>query len=182
MSVKRAVGVLAFALAAGGVGSAVIVGTSAAGSPRQPAALPAQPVPAAPQVASEPQVQSAPKATLHLPSAIHLINGTTGARQLDRSHTVFSAALTKPGTNKIVGTAAYTCVAITTGTLRQDCRGALALRKGVILIQESQDIRTGQTTGTVIGGSGYYEGASGTVTGRDLGGGKAKLTVDYSFS
>ncbi|HVT65066.1 MAG TPA: hypothetical protein VHD81_07925 [Mycobacteriales bacterium] len=181
MSVKRAAGVLAFAVAAGGVGSAVIVGSAASGAPRPPAWVPAQPVTLAPPPATAPHLESMPKTTLHLPSTLHLVNSTTGARRLDSSHTVYSAALDKPGTRKIIGTAAYTCTAVTSGALRQDCHGALALKNGVILIEESQNINTGQTDGTIVGGSGYYKGAHGTISGRDLGGGKTKLAVDYSF-
>ncbi|HVX70792.1 MAG TPA: hypothetical protein VHA79_14000 [Mycobacteriales bacterium] len=179
MSVKRALSVLALAIAAGGVGSAVIVGTSAAGAPR--AALPEQSLNVAPPGTVAPHMQTAPKTTLHLPSNLRLISRTTGAKALDRSHTVFSAALSKPGHRKIIGTTAYICVSDTSNGLHQDCRGALALRNGVILVDQTLDVRSARITGTVTGGNGYYEGAQGTVSGRDLGGGKERLTIDYAF-
>ena len=181
MYVKRALSVLAIAIATGGVGSAVIVGTSASGSPRPTAALPPQALTVAPPAPLAPDAQTMPKTTLHLPSTLRLVYRTTGARPLNRSHTVFTAALTKPGHKKIIGTAAFTCASVTSGGLRQDCRGAFALRKGVLLVAESQNISTGQITGSVLGGSGYYEGAIGPISGHDIGGGRAKLAVDYSF-
>lgn len=181
MYVKRALSVLAIAIATGGVGSAVIVGTSASGSPRPLAALPPQAPDVAPPAPHAPHTQAMPKTKLHLPSTLRLVYRTTGARPLDRSHTVFTAALTKPGHKKIIGTAAYSCTAVTSGGLHQDCRGALALRKGVLLVAETQNISTGQITGSVLGGSGYYSGAIGPISGHDIGGGRAKLAVHYSF-
>lgn len=182
MGIKRALSVLAFALFAGAIGSAVIVGTSASGATRPPAAAaPQQPVTVVPPVTVAPQQQAMPKTTLHLPSTLKLVNRTSGAKSLDSSHSVFSAGLTKPGHRKIIGTAAYSCAIDSSAGLKQDCRGALALRNGVILVHQVLDIHTHQITGEVTGGSGYYEGAQGTVSGRDLGGGKDRLTIDYAF-
>jgi hypothetical protein len=180
VAVKRALGVLGFALAAGGVGSAVIVGTSAVGATNPQAAPPAQSPSVAPPARITPHLQARPNATLHLPSTLKLINQTTGAKTVDNSHTVFYAVLNKPGHHKIIGTSASTCATVT-NPLRQDCHGSLALRKGVLLIDHLMVISNGQINGSVVGGSGYYAGAHGTVSGRGLGGGRYRLTVDYSF-
>lgn len=181
MSVTRALTVLAVAIATGTVGGAVIIGASAGGStPDQPSTPAFRAANPAPDLA--PVLQTAPRTTLNLPAPLHVVNQTTGARKLDSSHSVFYATITKPRSQKVIGTAAHTCVAVTSGTVRQDCHSALALRGGVMVFDDTLDIHTGKITGTVLGGTGKYSGASGTVSGHDLGGGKDKLTINYSFS
>ena len=180
MSVKRAFGVLAWAIAVGGVGSAVIVGASASGTPATTHAPAAAFAPALPPAAAANDLQAVPKTTLHLPSTLHLLVRIAGLKTLDSSHSVLTAGVTKPGSSRVIGTAAYTCTS--SSTVKQDCDGALALRKGTILLHQAFDFTTGQITGSVIAGSGYYEGAQGNVSGRALGGGKNRLTIDYAFS
>lgn len=181
MRVTRALIVLASAIAAGTVGGAVIVGTSAGGStpdiPLTPAAQPANP---APDLAPAPQ--TVPKETLHLPAPLHLVNRTTGAVRVDSTHTVFAANLAKPKSQKLVGTAVYTCVAVTSGNVHFSCHSALALRGGVLVFDETRDVSSHKITGVIRGGTGKFDGAQGSVSGQDLGGGKDKLTVNYSFS
>jgi hypothetical protein len=179
VSVKRALGVLAFAITAGGVGSAVLVGTAATGSPSAPAA-PAVVVPAAPPAAA-PEVPAPPKTKLHLPSTLRVINTTVGAIKLNNSHLLFQGAVSKPGSKKVIGTASYTCVARSSPTLQQVCKGALALRGGVLLITEVLNISTNEISGKVSGGNGSFAGARGDIVGRSIFKGKDKLTISYSL-
>ncbi|HWC33648.1 MAG TPA: hypothetical protein VG650_02360 [Mycobacteriales bacterium] len=180
MSAKRALTVLAGAITAGTLGGAVIVGTAASGSTTTPRVPPAAPAPAAPVVPAAP-LSVAPKSTLHLGNTLRLTEQTTGARNLSSSHSVLSAALTKPGTTKLVGTAAYSCTG-DSSTLEQTCQGAVALRSGVLVIVEKRDFRGQQITGSIVGGTGAYDGAHGTVSGKPLGGGKSRVTLKYSFN
>jgi hypothetical protein len=176
VSVKRALGVLACAVTAGGVGSAVIVGTSASGltsDSTPPAAPPAGANLAPARVA--PQVESAPKATLHLPTTLHLINTNTQTVTLTGGKLVITATLKRKGGTQ-VGSAVYTCNPAGSGTYT--CQTAFALAGGIILSRES--VNGDALAGDVTGGTGKYAGASGTVKASARPDGRQNLTIDYA--
>jgi hypothetical protein len=172
VSVKRALSVLALAIAAGGVGSAVIVGTSAAGAP-----LPEQSLGVTPPVAVAPNAQAAPQTSLHLPTTLHLKDRTTSTVAVNKSHLVVHAALSRK--HHPAGGAVYTC-ALSAGRVTS-CRAAFALADGIFLgrLGVKPD---GSFKGTITGGSGAYAGASGTAKLVLRKSGPARLTIEYSTS
>lgn len=178
MALKGALLVAATTVAAFTVGGVVIIGSAATGEP----SLPSVARSAAPPAASEaPLTQAAPKTTLHLPTTLHLVNTTSGAVSLDATHLLFSGGITHRHSKKVIGTSSYTCVAHTGGVLRQACRGAIALRGGVLLVTEAIDIGTGRVTGQVVGGSGAYQGARGDISGQSVRQGQERITLSYSL-
>jgi hypothetical protein len=154
------------------VGGAAIVGATASGAPSPPD------VPAAVPAAALPQK---PAPVLHLPSTLRVVTQTDGLVKLDATHQVFTDAVTRPGTTKIIGTAALTCTGVNGASPREVCTGAIALRGGTLLVNETLDIRTAKLSGSVVAGAGGYSGAHGSITGQDKGGGKTTLTISYSL-
>jgi hypothetical protein len=175
VSVKRALGVLACAITAGGVGSAVIVGTSASGAPVA-AGPPLAPSAAVAGVTADNTTPPAaqPRTTLHLPGPIHVIETVTGSTRIG-SKTFVVVALTRSG--HAVGDAVNTC---TTSGTSYGCKSAFALSGGVILATISGDSNTGRVSGTVTGGSGKYQDATGSLKGTPTSNGKVALTINYS--
>jgi hypothetical protein len=173
MSVKRAFGVLTFAVAAGAIGSAVIVGTSASGA-SAPEAGPEQPSVAAPP-ALVPEQQAVPNTTLHLPTTIRLLDRTISATPINSSHLILNGTLSKK--RHAAGGVVFTC---TTSSGRiTSCLGAFALSGGVLVAkvapQTASDYR-----GVITGGTGTYSGASGTVKLIGSSSTTARLTIKYS--
>lgn len=171
MSPRSILAFVASGVIAVAIGGAAIVGAAASGAPSVPdvpAAVPAAAVP------------DKPAPVLHLPSTLHLITHTTGAVRLTASRQVYSNAITKPGSRTIIGIEALTCLGELSSPPRETCTGALALRDGVLTINETLDISTAKITGTIVGGTSSYRDAQGEVSGEDQGGGVAKLTLNYS--
>ncbi len=154
------------------IGGAAIVGATASGAPSLPDAPAAVPAAAVPQK---------PAPILHLPTTLRLVTQTAGVVKLDARHQVFSDAVNRPSSTRVIGTAALTCTGVNGAAPSEVCNGAIALRGGVLLVNETLDIRTAQVTGSVVGGSGDYAGASGNLTGQDRGAGKTTLTLNYSL-
>ena len=155
-----------FSIAAVTLGVAAIAGT-AAGSPHIPTqfgAAPAEPGP-----------------VLHLPTTLHLVAQSHGGVQVNSSHVVFDEIITRPGSKKQIGTEALSCSGTNHPADPASCDGGLALLDGALLVQESIDPANRTITGRVLGGSGTYAGATGTITGQGRGGGKASLTISYTL-
>jgi hypothetical protein len=151
MTVKRAVSVLAFAVATGGIGSAIIVGTAASG---------------------------APHATLHLGTTLHLVSHPTNSVKLSSSRQVTSASLVKRSSGRPAGSAVYTCRTVSSGVL--SCQSAYGLSGGVLLGEEVIDLRDDTLSGKITGGNGKYAGSSGSLKGVGRQDGGINVTVRYS--
>ena len=181
MATRGASLIAAAMVAASAVAAVALVSSAATGHPAAAADV-AGFAAVPPPVAAPAAAPAEPKTTLHLPTTLHLFNATIGASTLDSSHVVFAAGLTrKSGSKRVVGTASYTCLTNTGGGLHQSCRGAIALRDGILLVTEEFDLATARITGKVIGGSGSYKGARGDLTGTAMRGGKSKLNIHYSL-
>jgi hypothetical protein len=182
---KRALATIAYVVVASGIGSAVMIGTTASGSPKpsDPAApyFAADPVLPTPSATPSPTATRKPHTTLHIPTTLHLIDRTVGQVRPSSSKIVISASLARPkNPNKLFGGAVYTCRVPSAGTLY--CTSAFALPNGLLLGSQTFDGRAGTFSGKVIGGTGQYEGATGTMHGTRRSDGSLKITVDYSNS
>jgi hypothetical protein len=90
---------------------------------------------------------------------------------------VFSSPLFNEANNRI-GTLNVAC-AVTRGgrfaRARSQCNGTYALRDGTLAV--SAVVRGGKATIAVVGGTGAYEGARGSITDRELPRGRTEATV-----
>jgi hypothetical protein len=131
--------------------------------------------------ASTPDSPARPGPVLHLPTTIHLVAKSGPGSAIDSTHVLLDEVLTKPGTTRLVGTEALSCTVSGNASAPSTCDGGLALRDGALLIEETLYPSSRTLSGKVLGGSGSYAGASGTITGRGRGGGKSTLTINYTL-
>jgi hypothetical protein len=178
LSPKGALLIAATTLAALSVGGIVIVGGGPSGNALRASAPPA--------FASDLPVSvgeafpAKPHTTLHLPTTLHVYSQNTGGTPLDKTHTVYYAAIAHPSTpKKVIGTAAFTCV-FDVGRAANTCEGALALHDGLLLFTYTETVRSTAVKGRIVGGTGFYAGAHGTLSGHDHGQGKNIYNAHYS--
>lgn len=159
MSPRKLLALAASGLVAVSIGAIISV-SSAAGTPASPA-LPAP--------------------VLHLPTTLHLVAKSGPGAAIDSTHVLLDEIVTKPGTAKVVGTEALSCMVSANGGGPSTCDGGLALRDGALLIEETLYPASRSLSGKVLGGSGTYAGAHGTIQGQGHGGGKSTLTISYTL-
>lgn len=121
----------------------------------------------------------APSTTLHLPKPLHVISRNVSTVNLRGGHTIDSSALTKPSTGNMIGSGAWTCVNTSDAAILK-CKSAFALSNGIVVTQETINVRTGTLSGKVMSGAGEYEGVNGTVRGHAHPAGGVVLTISYS--
>lgn len=95
--------------------------------------------------------------------------------KFDKSHYVTYGGLTRRHPIGKGGAATYSCVAA--GKTTSSCHAAFTLKRGIILATVTVDFSQGAVTGDVTGGTGFYRGASGHVTGQPGTGGAENLKV-----
>ncbi|HVV76774.1 MAG TPA: hypothetical protein VHC43_12120 [Mycobacteriales bacterium] len=174
---KRALLLLVFAVAIAAIGSVITVGgnssTGAASTPSLPVA-PAGTVPLATAPGSAVPATK-PGATLHLPGPLHIVEHVTGSSRLSSGKTLVSVSLSRHG--HLVGDGVYTC---TTGSTSDSCAAGFALSGGLIVADVTIHVSSGAVSGTVDGGTGQYDGATGTIKGKTRANRTVALTITYS--
>jgi hypothetical protein len=100
---------------------------------------------------------------------------STFGHQLDKTH--FVAADKDKSGGEVIGTDSLTCVVRTRTTAR--CHVAAAFKGGILLGAFTQNSDTGDLSGKVIGGTGKFDGATGTISGTAQSQNREKVTLTY---
>lgn len=139
---------LLIAMAASGIGAVAVAATSQA------------------QQSSPAKAPSGTLAFTEREGALHVIDaGRKGTSVGDR--VVFSNALLARNDNKRIGTLRVSCVTIQPRTFTQECTGTYFLPGGTIEGQVGlKDARAATKSIAIVGGTGRYAGARGTIASR----------------
>ncbi|HEX3706334.1 MAG TPA: hypothetical protein VHV76_06855 [Mycobacteriales bacterium] len=132
-----------------------------------------------PGAASVPQhaVDAVPATNLHLTRTIHLLSHTSGAHTPSKNQLIIAVDLSRGG--RTIGSGVDSCVR-SAGTVGvYGCNSALGLTGGILLVRETINTTAGTIKGSVVGGSGDYKGAAGTISGTARPNLDVNLTVTY---
>ncbi|MBV9872374.1 MAG: hypothetical protein JO214_17315 [Frankiaceae bacterium] len=105
---------------------------------------------------------AAPSALSHkkFTTKVHYTAKTVSVEKLDRLDAVTNVRLTRRHLNRggtVKGAGEFTCHRKTVGQNYEHCRGALALKQGLIYINARLPFSTFRLAGDITGGSGVYK-------------------------
>jgi hypothetical protein len=98
---------------------------------------------------------------------VHYTAKTVSVERLDRLDAVTNVKLTRRHLargGQVKGAAVFTCHRKTATQNYEHCRGALALKQGMMYVNAKLPFSTFRLHGVITGGSGVYKGATGTLS------------------
>jgi hypothetical protein len=113
---------------------------------------------------------------------VHYDAKTVSVFKLDKKDTVTNTNLTSrhiASAGKIKGAVVFTCHQHTAHSSAEHCKGAIALKQGVLFATAKLPFATSLLSGRITGGSGVYKGAHGTFRAVGDSGRHSILTVTY---
>jgi hypothetical protein len=107
---------------------------------------------------------------------------TVSVSRLDPKDTVSSVDLSSrhlASAGKLKGSAVFTCHINRTGSDTEHCKGAIALRRGVLFATARVPFSTQLLSGRITGGSGVFRGAQGNFKAVGESGRHSIMTITY---